>query len=90
MEAVLIDTDIAIDYLRSSPYAREFVESLWVNDSAFLSVLSIYELFAGIKENERVATDNFIRACNTKKEWGTLSPLRPPYKGGGGAPPAQE
>ncbi|MBF0336882.1 MAG: type II toxin-antitoxin system VapC family toxin [Nitrospirae bacterium] len=65
MEAVLIDTDIAIDYLRGLPYAKKFVEYLWLNDSAFLSVISIYELLAGMKENEKIATESFISACST-------------------------
>ncbi len=36
---------------------------LWDLDRAYLSVLTIYELYAGMKEKEREVTDDFIGAC---------------------------
>lgn len=63
METILIDTDIAIDFLRGSAKAKEFVIPLWENNTAFFSLLSVYELFADMKPGEKEATDNFIKAC---------------------------
>lgn len=63
MSTVIIDTDIAIDYLRGIPYAKKLMESLWNRDKAYISILSIYELYAGMKEAEQNDTENFINAC---------------------------
>ena len=63
MQTVLIDTDVAIDFLRGEPYARDLLLPLWDRSRAYLSVLTIYELYAGMKEKEREPTDNFIGAC---------------------------
>lgn len=63
MQPVMVDTDVAIDYLRGIPYAKELITSLWENNTAYLSILSVYELYAGMKEKEREDTDNFIDAC---------------------------
>ncbi|MBF0402415.1 type II toxin-antitoxin system VapC family toxin [Candidatus Magnetominusculus xianensis] len=64
MELTLIDTDVAIDYLRGQPYAKEAIEGLWVANTACLSVLSVYELHVGMKDNERFSTESFIEACH--------------------------
>lgn len=64
MQTVIIDTDIAIDYLRGDQAARDLVFSLWDNDTAYLSILSAYELYAGMKDKEKEDTENFINACN--------------------------
>lgn len=64
MQTVLIDTDIAIDYLRGIPDARNLILPLWDGNTAYLSVLSVYELYAGMKDNEKEITENFIAACN--------------------------
>jgi predicted nucleic acid-binding protein len=63
MQTVLIDTDVAIDFLRGEPYARDLLLPLWDLSRAYLSVLTIYELYAGMKEKERESTDHFIGAC---------------------------
>lgn len=63
MQTVLIDTDIAIDYLRGREYARDLLFLLWERETAFLSILSVYELYAGMRNNEQEDTDNFIHAC---------------------------
>jgi len=63
MQTVLVDTDVAIDFLRGEPYARDFLVPLWDVGRAYLSVLSIYELYTGMKEKERGATKDFIAAC---------------------------
>jgi len=62
MHPVLVDTDIAIDYLKGMEYARKLIEPLWDSNMAYLSVLSVYELRAGMREKED--TFNFIKACS--------------------------
>ena len=64
MQKIIIDTDIAIDYLRGLEYAKKLINGLWRNGGAYLSILSVYELYAGMKEKEREDTDNFIKACD--------------------------
>ena len=64
MQNVIIDTDVAIDYLRGIQYAQELIIPLWEGNTAYLSVLSLYELYAGMRENEKEDTTNFINACN--------------------------
>lgn len=64
MQKIIIDTDIAIDYLRGLKYAKKLINELWYNGMAYLSILSVYELYAGMKEKEREDTDNFIKACD--------------------------
>ena len=64
MQAVLIDTDIAIDYLRGESSAKDLILPLWKGSKAYLSILTVYELHAGMRENEREDTENFINACN--------------------------
>lgn len=64
MQNVIIDTDVAIDYLRGIQYAQELILPLWERNTAYLSVLSLYELQAGMRENEKEDTANFINACN--------------------------
>jgi predicted nucleic acid-binding protein len=63
MPAVLIDTDIAIDYLRGDSAIMPLVNRLWREGQAALSVLSVYELTAGMRDREKSATMNFIAAC---------------------------
>ena len=63
MQTVLIDTDVAIDFLRGEPYARDLLLPLWDQGRAYLSVLTIDELYAGMKEKERESTGQFIGAC---------------------------
>ncbi len=63
MQTILVDTDVAIDFLRGEPYARDLLLPLWDQSLAYLSVLTIYELYAGMREKERESTENFIGAC---------------------------
>lgn len=63
MPAVLIDTDVAIDFLRGEDYAQPLLAGLWQEGRAALSVLTIYELTAGMREKERGHTLDFIGAC---------------------------
>lgn len=64
MQTVMIDTDIAIDYLRGVSHAKDLILSLWKSNTAYLCILTIYELHAGMRESEKEDTENFINACN--------------------------
>ena len=63
MPAVLIDTDVAIDFLRGEADTQPLLASLWREGSAVVSVLTVFELMAGMREKEEIATRNFIAAC---------------------------
>ncbi len=63
MPGVLIDTDIAIDFLRGTAYTQPLMGSLWNDGQAIISVLTVYELAAGMRDEEKVVTHNFIEAC---------------------------
>lgn len=63
MQKVLIDTDIAIDFLRGDESVKSHIINLWQKNAAYISLLSIYELHAGMREKEQEATDSFIHAC---------------------------
>ncbi len=67
MPAVLIDTDVAIDFLRGEAYAQPLISGLWREGRAVLSVLTVYELIAGMREKERGPTLDFIGACNIEE-----------------------
>lgn len=63
MQTVLIDTDYAIDFLRGKSAVKQIIIPLWEHNIAFLSLLSVYELYAGMRACEQEETDNFIQAC---------------------------
>lgn len=64
MQSILIDTDIAIDFLRGSTKAKTLIVALWQHNTAYLSMLSLYELYAGMHSSETITTENFIAACH--------------------------
>lgn len=63
LQTVLLDTDYAIDFLRGLPETKNIIGFLWEKNIAFLSLLSVYELYAGMRPKEKQATDYFIDAC---------------------------
>ncbi|MHB1681136.1 MAG: PIN domain-containing protein [bacterium] len=48
---VIIDTDVAIDFLRGDRTVENILLKLWEDNIAYISILSAYELFAGMKKN---------------------------------------
>lgn len=57
----LIDTDVAIDYLRGNADAMAYIEGLSGNN--FISAITVAELYAGVRDGaERTALESFIRA----------------------------
>ena len=66
MPGVLIDTDIAIDFLRGVAYTQPLMGGLWNDGQAMISVLTVYELTSGMRAAEKVVTHNFIEACGVE------------------------
>lgn len=61
----LIDTDIAIDFLRRRDYARKLLER-WSGEGLIaISVLTHLELYQGMKEGEDLATNTFLDGLTT-------------------------
>jgi predicted nucleic acid-binding protein len=56
--AILVDTDILIDYLRGVPAAVQYLEGL--DADLNLSVINVAELFAGVRDSERDAVNALI------------------------------
>jgi len=67
MHAVIVDTDVAIDYLRGEEYARALLMRLWEENTAHMSILSAFELYAGMRNKEREKTEDFIAACTIEE-----------------------
>jgi predicted nucleic acid-binding protein len=56
----LIDTDIAIDYLRRREYAQKLLER-WAREGLLaISTLTHLEIYQGMKTSEEVATNVFL------------------------------
>lgn len=70
-ERLLIDTDVLIEYLRGRERAVEYLEGLDFDLS--ISVISVAELFTGIKgDEEELALQQFLLAFTLlplPKEW---------------------
>ncbi len=62
METILFDTDYLIDFLRGKPSVREPIIKALSDEIAFISILSIYELYSGMRPHEEEATNNCIEA----------------------------
>ena len=58
--ACIVDTDIAIDFLRQRDYARKLLQG-WVGEGLLaISTLTHLELYQGIKAGEDDATNAFL------------------------------
>jgi len=56
----LVDTDIAIDFLRRREYAKKLLGH-WAEDGLLaISALTHLEIYQGIKSGEEIATDAFL------------------------------
>ena len=58
---ILVDTDVLVDYLRESPPAVEYLESL--REELLTSAVVVAELYAGVREGkERAALNTLLSA----------------------------
>lgn len=57
----LIDTDILIDYFKNVPGAVSFLEKIIENSVCYISVITVAELYAGVREGkERELIEKFL------------------------------
>lgn len=57
---MIVDTDVLIDCLRGRPEAAAFIKQPVVDGELAISVISVAELEAGIRDGEREALDAFL------------------------------
>ncbi len=62
MKTILFDTDYLIDFLRGKPATRDIITQALYQGIAFISILSVYELYAGMRPDEEQATADCINA----------------------------
>ena len=64
MKNILLDTDILIDFLRGKETAREFLLSVAEENTLYCSVITVAEIYAGMREEEKEKTDNLLDSLN--------------------------
>lgn len=62
MSKVVIDTDLLIDVLRGREEVRGFLRNLTSRSIPCCSVISVAELYAGMRPEEQLATDQLLDA----------------------------
>jgi predicted nucleic acid-binding protein len=60
MRAILVDTDVLIHFLRGREQAREFLQSTVGDADLCCSTITIAEIHAGMKEQERERTEELL------------------------------
>ena len=53
MKNVIVDTDILIDFLRGKRRAQDFLLSIFEDSIICCSVITVAEIYAGMKPHER-------------------------------------
>lgn len=56
---MIVDTNIVIDFLKGNNNAREFIDS-HLQDDLYLSVITVSEVYSGIKEHETKIFENLL------------------------------
>ena len=51
---ILVDTDICIDFFAGRGVAAQALEQLFIQQRAFLSAITVFELFAGVTARRRI------------------------------------
>jgi predicted nucleic acid-binding protein len=64
MKNILIDTNILIDFLRGKEKAREFLLSVAEESTLYCSVITVAEIYAGMREEEKEKTDDLLDSLN--------------------------
>ena len=64
MKNILIDTDILIDFLRGKEKTREFLLSVEEENTLYCSVITVAEIYAGMREVEKEKTDDLLDSLN--------------------------
>lgn len=64
MKTVLVDTDILIDFLRGKENARDFLLSLLNESLVCCSVITVAEIYSGMRVHETEKTTELIDSLN--------------------------
>ncbi len=64
MNTIMIDTDVLINFLRGKEKARDFMSSFSDAATICCSVITVAEIIAGMRENERKETERLIDSLN--------------------------
>ena len=64
MKNILIDTDILIDFLRGKKKVKEFLLSVAEENTLYCSVITVAEIYAGMREEEKEQTDDLLGSLN--------------------------
>ena len=64
MKNILVDTDILINFLRGREKAGDFLSALLDEATVCCSVITVAEIFAGMKEPERKKTEELLDSLN--------------------------
>ena len=64
MKNIVLDTDILINFLRGRERERGFLSFLIDQATLYCSVITIAEIFAGMREQERKKTEEFLDSFN--------------------------
>lgn len=62
MKAILVDTDVLINFLRGKEQAREFLLTAIGEADLCCSAITIAEIHAGMKEHERERTEDLLNS----------------------------
>ncbi len=60
MKNILIDTDVLINFLRGKEKARDYLASLIGEADLYCSAITVAEIHAGMKEQERAKTEELF------------------------------
>lgn len=60
MSNILVDTDIIINFLRGREKAKVFLLSLLDESTIYCSAITVAEIYAGMKKNEKQKTDALV------------------------------
>lgn len=64
MNPILVDTDILTDFLCGKESAKSFLLSIINDSSIYCSVITVAEIYAGMREHEHKNTLNLIDSLN--------------------------
>lgn len=67
MKSILIDTDILIDFLRGKETARKFLLSVVEENTLYCSVITVAEIYAGMREEEKEKTGDLLDSLNIEE-----------------------
>lgn len=82
MSRLLLDTDILINLLRGREAARDFLISRMEEDELFCSVITLAEIFAGMRPHEEPATRRLLDTLNIVEVSRAIAEKAGRYRGG--------